>query len=179
MKIVITGSDHGIGKSISNKFKSENWIVSGYDLLSGKDITKKEILHQIIKDCNDADVFINNALPQQMQYLSGISLLWKSKKKIIVNISSAITYLFENKECPIDWKEYHQLKGQLDNKIFNHHKENILPYVMNVRPWFVDTQFIKDIEGIEHKINPDDLADLIFASINNIKKYQILDIVIR
>jgi hypothetical protein len=179
MKVVITGSDNGIGKSISDKFKSENWIVSGYDLLSGKDITKENIQRQILEDCNDADVFINNALPHQMLYLSEVILLWKFREKIIVNISSAITYLLKNEECPFDWKEYHQLKGQLNNKIFNHHQENIFPYVMNVRPGFVDTQFIKDIEGIEHKINPNDLSDLIFTSINNIKKYQILDIVIR
>jgi nucleoside-diphosphate-sugar epimerase len=179
MKVVITGSDSGIGKSIFNKFKSKNWIVSGYDLLSGKDITKKDILHQILEDCNDADVFINNALPQQMLYLSEVSSLWKLKKKVIVNISSASTYLLENKECSIDWKEYHQLKSKLDNTIFHHHKENILPYIMNVRPWFVDTQFIKDIEGINHKINPDNLADLIFTSIDNIEKYQILDLVLR
>ena len=179
MKIIITGSDNGIGKSISKKFKQEGWDVSGYDLVSGKDITKKDIFREILYDCMNADVFVNNALPNQLQYLNKVKSLWKLQEKIIVNISSAITYLLTNEECPVDWKEYHQLKGQLDNKIFHHHKENIFPYIINVRPWIVDTQFTKNIEGIKHKMNPNDLADLIFDSVDNIEKYQILDLVVR
>jgi len=57
-KILILGSEGLIGSKISRYFMEEDFFVESFDLLTGHDFTKLEVLESILKN-SDADVLIN------------------------------------------------------------------------------------------------------------------------
>lgn len=67
MKVLITGTTRGIGKSIALKFLENNHDVIGFDILPSS-ITNKRYTHYVIDiynselpEINDIDILINNA----------------------------------------------------------------------------------------------------------------------
>jgi|TARA_E500000318_G_scaffold14281_1_gene13926 NAD(P)-dependent dehydrogenase (short-subunit alcohol dehydrogenase family) len=91
MKILITGSSKGLGKSLFNKLENiESTNKEIYNLNSDKGINK--IINKIKN--NNYDVFINNAHAHfaQTKLLSSVFNLWKDQNKTIVNIISRAAY---------------------------------------------------------------------------------------
>jgi NADP-dependent 3-hydroxy acid dehydrogenase YdfG len=176
MKVVITGHASGIGKAIFETFNNKGISCVGYDIKSGKDINDTRVVEELLLECSSSDVFINNALPNQHLLLSKVHDMWLGKNKVIVNLSSAVTYLYNESNHPADFAGYYQHKQNLD-VLCKELTLNRYPYIMNVRPSWVNTQLASQIEGI--KINPADLAELIHYHVTNREKYQVIDIVIR
>lgn len=176
MKVVITGSATGIGKAIFETFSNNGIECVGYDKQDGRDVTDTRVVETLLHECQSSDVFINNALPNQATLLSKVHDMWLGKNKIIVNLSSAVTYLYNESNHPADFAGYYQHKQNLDI-LCKELTINRLPYIMNVRPSWVDTQLANHIDGV--KINPADLAELIYYHIMNREKYQVIDIVVR
>jgi dTDP-4-dehydrorhamnose reductase len=177
MKIVITGTANGIGKALSEKFKSCQWDVAEYDILNGNDITVPSVIHNLIQDCQDADVFINNVLPNQTVLLEKVYNLWYGIPKTIVNISSAITYLYDLDNYDEQFKNYYECKYYLNKKTLELQIKSILPHILNIRPSWVDTYGARMHDGF--KIKPKDFAELVYNSLQKTNGYQILDIVVR
>lgn len=170
MKVVITGSGSGLGLALLNTFKKIGYIVAGYDIKDGKDIRAKETVDQLLVDCKDADVFVNNALDNQIALLESVVDLWKNQQKTIINISSAITYYFTvNDVVP---RNYIDQKSTLDRLIKLH--QHKLPFIMNVRPDWFDSEMVKDFN--QEKMNTGDLANMIVSLYSN-RSIRILDIV--
>ena len=90
MKISITGHTSGLGQALFNHWSNAGHNLTGFSLSNGFNIDTD------IEKISDAefDVFINNALPQQMQYLSGIldllqlTIFKKQILKLIINLIS-------------------------------------------------------------------------------------------
>jgi NAD(P)-dependent dehydrogenase (short-subunit alcohol dehydrogenase family) len=177
MKIVITGSASGIGKALLEKFKQHEHTVIGYDIVDGNDITHPIIINRLIQDCNDADIFINNALPNQSILLEMIHDLWKNKHKIIVNISSAVTYMYGPNNYPEGFAHYYEYKQMLNQKTKELQRKALSPQILNVRPGWVDTPSTESFEGI--KMKPESLANLIYKLVEKPEVYQVVDIVVR
>ena len=177
MKIVITGTANGIGKALSEKFKSCQWDVAEYDILNGNDITTPPAINRLMNDCHDADVFINNTLPNQTVLLEKVYNLWYGVPKTIVNISSAVTYLYEPHNYEDQFKNYYEQKYELNKKALQLQTKSILPHILNIRPSWVDTYGARMHNGF--KIKPKDLAELVYNSLQKTNGYQILDIVVR
>ena len=93
MKVVITGHMNGFGLALSNKFVQKGYTISGYDLNNDKDVIKEDTVNELITDCIDADIFVNNAHANQSFLLTQVYKLWEGMDKTIINISSAITYI--------------------------------------------------------------------------------------
>jgi NADP-dependent 3-hydroxy acid dehydrogenase YdfG len=176
MKVVITGHVSGIGKAIFETFNNNGLECVGYDIQNGKDLNDTRVVEELLLECQSSDVFINNALLNQVYLLSKIHDMWLGKNKVIVNLSSAVTYLYNETNYPADFAGYFQHKRMLDN-LCKDLTLNKFPYIMNVRPSWVDTQLASHIEG--DKIKPNDLAELIYFHVANKEKYQVIDIVIR
>ena len=176
MKVVITGHASGVGPAILAAFAVNGYEYVGFDILNGYDVTNEESIQQVIESCKTADVFINNALPNQSRLIQEVHNLWLNENKIIVNMSSAITYFYDKQSCPNEFDDYYEHKQQLDQvckQLSGYHK----PYIMNVRPSWINTE--RNAEVDEIKIAPKDLASLIYFHVTHREKYQVIDIVIR
>jgi hypothetical protein len=166
----------GIGKAVFDVFTENSCECVGYDILNGKDITNPLIKQQLVSECIDADVFINNALPNQSGILADVYKLWRGEDKTIVNLSSAVTYFYERTNVPAEFQGYYQHKNQLNNQAKTLQKEG-LPHIINLRPFWVDTKLAAGVQ--EHKMRPRDLATLIYTLVINKNSIQILDMVVR
>jgi NAD(P)-dependent dehydrogenase (short-subunit alcohol dehydrogenase family) len=176
MKIIITGHYSGIGKAIFKKFSKENYDCYGYDILNEKDLLNETTYNELIQQCNYADIFINCVyFPRQTELLKEVYSLWQNQNKIIVNLSSAVTYFYSKTDYPENFKNYYEIKEE-QNIFVKSVAKNRNPYIMNIQPAWVDTQFAKDFDGF--KISTNDLANLIYFYVKNKEKYQIVDIVI-
>jgi short-subunit dehydrogenase len=89
MKILITGATGSLGGKLAKAFKGHDLILHGRDLnkfpiVEGKkiigDFRDQKVIEKIIKECQDVDVFINNAA--LFQY----SLLEEVKHNEVVDI---------------------------------------------------------------------------------------------
>jgi hypothetical protein len=176
--VVITGYKSGIGKSLYNLFSKNNYKCIGIDLQDGVDLRTTSGIKFTVEQCKNATVFINNAFPNQPLLFEEVYKIWKNEKKVIINISSAVTYIYKLETLPLDIidSDYYIHKLEL-NQAVESVKYNRLPYVMNIRPGWVDTPLSANVTS--KKMNPDDLAELIFFNFVNRSKYQIIDIVLR
>jgi NAD(P)-dependent dehydrogenase (short-subunit alcohol dehydrogenase family) len=172
MKAVITGSASGLGLALSDTFRKVGYTVSGYDLKDNRDIRVKETVNQLLEDCKDADLFVNNALDNQVLLLESVIDLWKDQKKTIINISSAVTYYSRNVDfLPLD---YAKQKTLLDNMIKLHHSQDQLPFIMNIRPSWFASGLVEEFN--QEKMQTQDLANMI-VSLYLKPDIRILDIV--
>lgn len=158
MKVVITGHMNGLGLELTKKFVGKHYTVSGYDLLNDKDIIDPKIIEEIVTDCVDADIFVNNANVSQLSLLTKIFNLWIDKEKTIINISSAITYL-PNINLPKNLEDYTNQKRTLDKIVNLCRGKSKFPHIMNIRPSWFDSNLVKNFDT--KKINPEDIANLI------------------
>jgi hypothetical protein len=177
MKIVITGHVNGIGKSIYKKFSDCGWEVSGYDILNSRNVTLPQIQKELLEELLNADVFVNNALSSQTELLISAHKQWIGQQKTIVNISSAITYMYVNNDYPESFTAYYNHKQTLDNQTRVLQKQNRYPNIINFRPAWVDTQLADGI--YDFKIKPEHLANLIYFCVENSEHQQFLDVVVR
>jgi hypothetical protein len=163
MKIAITGHTKGIGKSIADKFSSENYEVLGFSKSTGFDISKEQDRINIFNLASNADIFVNNAYdPEgQIDLLRKFINAWEGTNKRIINISSKASI------CPPEflpgYEQYINVKKQ-QNKIIVDRATVDSPKLLNILVGLVDT----DMSSIFNasKINPNDLADLIYTVIN-------------
>jgi hypothetical protein len=176
MKAVITGHGSGIGQILKNKFEERGFSVSGYDIFDGKDVSKKDIVEEIILDCLDADVFINNAFPNQSYILSRVHEAWRYQNKIIINMSSSIVNTLSSPNSAHDVIEYHKEKQELERQVRINRGYSSLPYIMNLRPsWFHGRR--SHWHGRSHKlIDLEAMADLIMSLYGMSDKLKVLDI---
>jgi len=158
MKVVITGHMNGFGLALSNKFVQKGYTISGYDLNNDKDVIKEDTVNELITDCIDADIFVNNAHANQSLLLNQVFKLWEGKDKTVINISSAVTYLTPL-NLPESLNEYISDKKNLDTTVKLLRAKRDLPHIMNIRPSWIESQLVSEFNT--KKINPNDIADLI------------------
>lgn len=140
MKVVITGHKRGIGKSVYHYFNNDSNELVGFSKSDGYDISNEQTIDEILFECFNADIFVNNAFDEnssQLILLQKVFNLWKNKSKIIINISSRHTNNEKEKYC--------LLKKQLDefcqSNIFN------LPNIINLKPGLIDTDRVKHVNN--------------------------------
>ena len=146
-KVSITGHTKGIGLAIANYFLNNGYLVTGFSKSNGYDITNTSIRQQIVKESNNAVIFVNNAYnnfdSSQLEMLEDIYKDWEGQDKIIINISSRFT----NGD-----NDYSQSKKKLDQfceqKIYNR-----LPYLINLKPGLTKTLRVESIEGNKMDVN--------------------------
>lgn len=136
MKVAITGHTKGIGSSLYEVFKNNGHEVIGFSRSNGFDISSN--IEQILSLSNDADIFINNAYhpTAQLLLLEKITESWNGLDKIIVNISSKITYYTGPGHTM--FVEYISAKNKQNNFVKSR-ITNACPRILNVIPGFVDT----------------------------------------
>lgn len=182
-KVVITGHCSGIGKSLTDIFEENNYQVVGFDIADGHDISDELIRTDIIKQAETADIFINNAYAPIAQTLLLKMILesWANQKKLIININSKISLLgFEG--VPDDRKN-----PFIEQYYYDKHEQLLLsrdyikkikhPYLMNVLPGFVMTDFTKKL-NITRGMKPQTLAKLIFSNIEFISEIVVNELLI-
>jgi hypothetical protein len=88
MKYAITGHTSGIGKAVSESVT--NFI--GFSKSTGYNINERIDRKRIIKQCNDVDVFINNAHDGfgQTYMLLDLFHAFKDTNKTIINVGSKV-----------------------------------------------------------------------------------------
>ena len=160
MKVAITGHTRGIGKAILDKFSSNNCEVIGFSKSTGFDISKEQDRINIFNMAKDADIFVNNAYdPEgQTELLNRFIEAWEGTEKIIINMSS------KSSICPPEflpgYEQYIQVKKQ-QNKIIENRATVDSPKILNILVGLVDTDMA--IMFNSAKVNPDDLAELIYV----------------
>jgi hypothetical protein len=165
MKIVITGHNRGLGKSLSNVFcVNENTIV-GFNKSAGCDISVDADRQAILKELETADVFINNAYDPvgQTNLLREAIDLWNGSNKFIINIGSKCTTSFINTvENPFvrDFIDVYTIAKQEQERLIKSRLRGSFPRILNVIPGVIDTDMASIIES--KKLNPDDIASLIY-----------------
>jgi len=144
MKVAITGHTKGIGKSIHDFFESKGYECLGFSRSNNFNIKSQETRDQILTLSKDCDVFVNNAFVyndnSQYKMLLGIWNLWlRNPEKIIVNISSTAADQYGCIRYP------HQAYAKQKNTLDNFCERNIKgPWIINLKPGFVDTDLIKN-----------------------------------
>ena len=88
MKYAITGHTSGIGKAVSESVT--NFI--GFSKSTGYNINERTDRKRIIKQCDDVDVFINNAHDGfgQTYILLDLFHTFKDTNKTIINVGSKV-----------------------------------------------------------------------------------------
>ena len=78
MRIVITGHNKGLGKSLSQVFESEENTIIGFSRTNNCDINDKKDRIKVLKELETADMFINNAYDTvgQTELLRDAIKLW-------------------------------------------------------------------------------------------------------
>jgi len=158
MKVVITGSASGLGLALSDTFRKIGYSVTGYDIKDNQDVRVKETVDQLLEDCKDADVFVNNVFDNQIFLLQSVIHAWKDQEKTIINISSATTYFADADFLP---QEYTEQKTTLDSMIKLHHSQDQLPFIMNIRPSWFKSDMGKDFD--QNRMQTQDLANMIVS----------------
>jgi short-subunit dehydrogenase involved in D-alanine esterification of teichoic acids len=101
MKIAITGHTRGLGAEFKKAYEELGHEVSGYSRTNGYDLRNWSCMQKMLDQIADYDMFINVAKPDFVQttVLYELWKRWKNQQRIIVNISSGITYA---PTCPKD-----------------------------------------------------------------------------
>jgi NADP-dependent 3-hydroxy acid dehydrogenase YdfG len=172
LNLAITGHSKGIGQSLYNKFLSEGHSVQGFSRSNGYDISLRQT--DIINESETCDVFINNAYHATGQTELLVLLLekWKDKNKLIINIGTK-GILFPTKHPN---NVYHSVKIKQDEIIKNAMRFGF-PKIMNFMPGIVDTHK-GSLFTSPQKLNPTDVADLIYLAVMLKDKISIQQLVI-
>lgn len=116
LNIALTGHTRGIGKSIS-KVLAKDHTVNGYSRTNGFDISSQDGRFDILKNCYNSDVFINNAYSSNAQ-TELFTLFFKNwmydESKTIVNISSQSKYPGQS----VNWSGYSAYKASLNHQAY-------------------------------------------------------------
>jgi len=175
MKVAITGHTKGIGKAISDKFSSNNCEIVGFSKSTGFDISKEQDRINIFNMAKDADIFVNNAYDPEGQtnLLNKFITAWEGTGKIIINMSSKASI------CPPEflpgYEQYIQVKKQ-QNKIIENRATVDSPRILNILAGLVDTDMASMFNST--KVDPDDLAELIYVVLKIGTKISVQQLVI-
>lgn len=112
MKIAITGHTSGIGQGLYQYFETQGHEVHGFSRSNGYTLPDAE--NQVLKQIQDCDIFVNNALPVtgQISLLKKLWPLWKHSNKTILIIGSVSASFQETYLDEV--AEYQNQKSQLD-----------------------------------------------------------------
>lgn len=105
MRYALTGHTNGIGKALFNKLEN----VQGFSKSTGYDINDKNHRKQIIDQCENIDVFINNVHDNfaQTYMLLEMFYAWKDTNKTIINVGSEVaedTTILKNYEYLLEYQ---------------------------------------------------------------------------
>lgn len=94
MKIAITGHTQGLGAEFVKAYSQLNHNITGFSRTNGYDLRNWDSMQKMLDQINDYDMFISVAKPDfaQTTILYELWKRWKGQNKVIVNISSGITY---------------------------------------------------------------------------------------
>jgi NADP-dependent 3-hydroxy acid dehydrogenase YdfG len=139
LKVAITGHTKGIGASIYNKFKTNGHLTSGYSRTTGYDITDSSVQDSILKQCEDFDIFVNNAYAPKAQtaLLEKFINQWKNTNKLIINLSSKLVF-YPGKTN--DFFDMYMNDKKEQNNICIKRVYSDQPRVLNIMPGLVDTE---------------------------------------
>jgi len=165
MKIVITGHNRGLGKSLSTVFNIDGNTIVGFNKSAGCDISLDADRQTILKELETADVFINDAYDPrgQTSLLREAIDLWNGSNKFIINIGSKCTTSFINTvENPFvrNFIDVYTIAKQEQEQLIKSRLRSSFPRILNVVPGVIDTDMASIIES--KKLNPNDIASLIY-----------------
>lgn len=174
MKILITGHTKGIGKALADSFTDDGNSVYGFSRSNGYDIGKEQTINKILEDIELYDIFINNAYHHTGQtiLLNKVIDRWQGTDKMVVNISSKMSYLDSERS---DHKDY-ILEKQKQNQIV---KQNIFkgtPKILNVITGLVDTDMSSIFKA--PKLDAAELAKLIVFVVSSRSKISVQELVV-
>lgn len=164
MKYAITGHSAGIGQALYNFLPN----AVGFSRSNGYDITDSKSRQQIVQQCNNCDVFINNAFNEfgQTYMLLDMFHSWKNTDKTIVNVGSVIaedTTVLKNYEHLLEYQIQKKSLKVLHNDLSNLNYSVKLKYVYF---GYVGTERIlkkyPDMSRDQY-ITPDDAVKIILA----------------
>jgi hypothetical protein len=157
--VAITGHTKGIGKAIFNKFKNSQHQIIGYSRTNGFDISEETIQDQILKECEDVDIFINNAYSPNAQtaLLEKFICMWKDTDKLIVNLSSKLVF-YPGKTN--DFFDMYISDKKEQNNLCSRRFYSDQPRILNIMPGLVDTEMSNIFDA--SKMNTNDLASFIY-----------------
>ena len=155
MKIAVTGHTSGIGKSIYKVFEKNGHQVEGFSLSNGFNIATD--LDKIVDKILEFDVFVNNAYHPTGQYalLEKVYSLWTGQNKSIINVSS------KQSRRDLEWSQDYIDAKRKQNIFIDQKITRAYPKILNVLPGLTDTLMAEVLES-ETKMNPDELADLVY-----------------
>lgn len=178
MKVVITGNSSGIGKALAKKFSDNGHEVVGFGITNGYDLSIPEVREVVANELKTSDVFINNAMCEQLPMLERACEVWDGEDKLIINISSAVLYghmlydlnadeTYDNNNQLIP-KDYIIAKKKLSKFVMLHNVGNKLPKIMDVMPGWTNTPLAVAAVGkniaTSKMIDPDVLSDVVYSN---------------
>ena len=171
MKIAITGHTSGIGKSIHDLLQKEGHDVTGYSRSNGWDLSNIDRRKKLCLDIDDAEVFINNALPLSNEghpdYWAQVDLLyrfyyaWKDTNKIIICIGSNAAKSYRSRTYP---SEYAISKVALHEAVYQLQSSQPTCKIVVIAPGYVDTPMVADRD--QEKLDPLVVANVVRTIIN-------------
>jgi len=95
MKIAITGHTRGLGAEFKKTYEADGHTVLGFSRGNGYDLRDWSMMQKMLSQINDCDMFISCAKPDFVQttILYELWKQWNGQNKVIINISSILTYL--------------------------------------------------------------------------------------
>lgn len=173
--IIITGHTSGIGKSLASIFAQHGHTIIGFSRSTGHNIDSQDVRDLILS--TEADVFINNAYDPmgQTELLQGFIKRWEGHDKFIINLSSKLVHLPSEVTELSAFNEYIENKKTQNSIIASRHSI-AKPKLLNIMPGLVDTAMASIFEA--NKINPTNLANLIYTLYNFRTHISIQEIVV-
>ena len=139
MKIAITGHTAGLGAEFKKTYEADGHDVLGFSRRNGYDLRDWSSMQEMLQQVNSCDMFISCAKPDFVQttILYELWKQWKGQNKIIVNISSILTYY---PTCPSNLFNdpmmdlYRNSKLSLNEATMQLTFKNPLPKIMLIKP---------------------------------------------
>lgn len=170
MKIAITGTTTGIGKSFADNLSKRGHEIIGISRTSGQNIKNILETSSIIEPC---DMFINNAREDfaQTELLYFIWKKWKGQKKYIWNISTIMAQfpisVMIDDDDDVDLNLYRNQKLSLDDASRQLSFKSKWPLISLLRPGTVSIKNEKLIKDMEKYYTKEELKQLLNVDIND------------
>ena len=152
MRIALTGHTKGLGAEILKYFSSDHSVL-GFSRSNGYDIKNPADRKKIIKESENADVFINlvHNYYHQTDVLFEMYSVWEEQNKLIINIGSSVVNDDEWGLDRLDFIEYKNQKVALESMSRLLSKRNPLVTIKNYK--ISEINFQQDISNLNTIIN--------------------------
>lgn len=159
LHVAVTGHTKGIGNAIHTVFKNNGHNVFGFSRSNGFDISNNDVQEHILKQCENIDVFVNNAYAPTAQtvLLKKFINLWKGTDKMIINLSSKLVF-YPGKTN--DFFDVYIKDKKEQNDICNKRCYSDQPRILNIMPGLVDTEMSNIFDA--SKMSTNNLANFIY-----------------